>query len=71
MTTIYTILAIAAHHNWEIHQIDIKLNVELKDTIYMRVPPGYLKMQDKGKVLLLLHSLYGLKQAGFEWSEEL
>jgi virulence-associated protein VapD len=24
-----------------------------------------------GKVLLLLRSLYGLKQAGFEWSEEL
>jgi hypothetical protein len=24
MTTIHTVLAIAAHHNWEIHQIDIK-----------------------------------------------
>jgi hypothetical protein len=24
-----------------------------------------------GKVLLLLRSLYGFKQAGFEWSEEL
>jgi hypothetical protein len=35
------------------------------------VPPGYLKVQDEGKVLLLLHSLYGLKQAGFKWSEEL
>jgi hypothetical protein len=37
----------------------------------MRVPPGYLKTEDFGKVLLLLRSLYGLKQAGFEWSEEL
>jgi hypothetical protein len=38
MTTIRTVLAIAAHCDWEIHQIDIKsayLNVELKDTIYM------------------------------------
>jgi hypothetical protein len=35
------------------------------------VPPGYLKVQDEGKVLLLLCSLYGLKQAVFEWSEEL
>jgi hypothetical protein len=35
------------------------------------VPPGYLKTEDFGKVLLLLKSLYGLKQAGFEWSEEL
>jgi hypothetical protein len=74
MTTICTVLAIAAHHDWEIHQIDIKsayLNAELKDTIYMQAPPGYLKVQDEGKVLLLLRSLYGLKQAGFEWSEEL
>jgi hypothetical protein len=37
----------------------------------MRVPPGYLKAQDEGKVLLLLCSLCGIKQAGFEWSEEL
>jgi hypothetical protein len=74
MTTIRTVLAIAAHRDWEIHQIDIKsayLNAELKDTIYMRAPPGYLKAEDEGKVLLLLRSLYGLKQAGFEWSEEL
>jgi hypothetical protein len=74
MTIICTILAIAAHHNWEIHQIDIKsayLDAELKDTIYMQVPLGYLKAQDEEKVLLLLCSLYGLKQAGFEWSEEL
>jgi hypothetical protein len=33
--------------------------------------PGYLKTEDFSKVLLLLRSLYGLKQAGFEWSEEL
>jgi hypothetical protein len=40
MTTIRTILTIAAHRDWEIHQIDIKstyLNAALKDTIYIRV----------------------------------
>jgi hypothetical protein len=37
----------------------------------MQAPPGYLKLGDEGKVLKLLRSLYGLKQAGFEWSEEL
>jgi hypothetical protein len=66
MTTIHTILTIAAHHDWEIHQVDIKsayLNAALKDTIYMQAPPGYLKTEDFGKVLLLLRSLYGLKQA--------
>jgi hypothetical protein len=74
MTTNHTVLTIATHRDWEIHQVDIKsiyLNTALKDTIYMRALPGYLKTEDFGKVLLLLRNLYGLKQAGFEWSEEL
>jgi hypothetical protein len=55
-------------------KIDVKsayLNAQLHDDIYMHAPPGYLKAKDLGKVLKLLRSLYGLKQAGFEWSEEL
>lgn len=32
---------------------------------------GYLKDGDEGKVLKLKRSLPGLKQAGYEWSEEL
>jgi Reverse transcriptase (RNA-dependent DNA polymerase) len=74
MTTICTVLTMAARHNWEIHQVDIKsayLNAELHEDIYMHAPPGYLKPEDKGKVLKLRQSLYGLKQAGYEWSEEL
>jgi len=64
----------ATRQDWEIHQIDVKsayLNATLRDDIYMRPPPGYLKEKDRGKILKLLRSLYGLKQAGFEWSEEL
>lgn len=74
MPTIQTILSMAAQHNWEIHQVDIKsayLNAPLQDNIYMHTPPGYLNPGEEGKVLKLLHSLYRLKQAGFEWSEEL
>jgi len=37
----------------------------------MRAPPGYLKAGDEGKILRLRRSLPGLKQAGFEWTEEL
>jgi len=37
----------------------------------MRAPPGYLKAGDEGKILRLRRSLPGLKQAGFEWAEEL
>jgi hypothetical protein len=74
MSTIRTILTVAAQCDWEIHQVDIKsayLHAEVKENIYMCPPPGYLRPEDKGKVLKLLRSLYGLKQAGFEWSEEL
>jgi len=74
MATIHTVLTMATCQNWEIHQIDVKstyLNNTLWDDIYMCPPPGYLKEKDKGKVLKLLPSLYGLKQAGFEWSKEL
>jgi hypothetical protein len=74
MTTIQTVLSMAAKNDWEIYQVDIKsayLNATLWDDIYMRAPPGYLKPEDERKVLKLLRSLYGLKQAGFEWSEEL
>jgi hypothetical protein len=74
MSTIRTVLTVAAQRDWEIDQVDIKsayLHAKVKEVIYMRPPPGYLRPEDKGKVLKLLRSLYGLKQAGFEWSEEL
>jgi hypothetical protein len=74
MTTICAVLSMAAKLDWEIHQVDIKsayLYAELKEDIYMRPLPGYLKEGDEGKVLKLRRSLPGLKQAGYEWSEEL
>lgn len=74
MSTIRTVLAMAAQNDWEIHQVDIKsayLYAELKEDIYMRAPPGYLKAGQERKVLKLKRSLPGLKQAGYEWSEEL
>lgn len=74
MTTIHTVLAMAAQLDWEIHQVNIKsayLYAELKEDIFMHAPPGYLKDGDEGKVLKLKRSLPGLKQAKYEWSEEL
>ena len=62
------ILALAAIHGWDMQQLDIKgayLNGELKETIFMIQPPEY--DDGTGKVLLLLHSLYGLKQSGRAW----
>ena len=67
-------LAYAAQHGWATHQLDIKsayLNAHLKETIYIRLPPGYLKDGQDGKVGKLNKGLYGLKQAGRAWYLEL
>jgi hypothetical protein len=74
MSTIHTVLTMAAQRDWEIHQVDVKsayLYASLQEEIYMRAPPGYLKEGQQGKVLKLKRSLPGLKQVGFEWAEEL
>ena len=41
--SIWLLLALSAHFNWKIHQMDVKsafLNGELEEEIYIRVPPG-------------------------------
>ena len=66
------ILALATIFGWDMQQMDIKgayLNGELEETIYMMQPPGY--EDGTGAVLLLIHSLYGLKQSGRAWYHKL
>ena len=39
-----TIIALAAEHDWDIHQMDVKatyLNGKLKEEIFMEAPPGF------------------------------
>ncbi|CAL1381811.1 unnamed protein product [Linum trigynum] len=72
MQTVRTLLAVAAMRGWSLIQLDVKnafLHGDLKETIYMECPPGYLKW-DKSKVCLLRRSLYGLKQAPRAWFEK-
>ena len=74
MPTVQVILANAAHQDWEIDHIDMKsayLNAKLKETIYMKPPRGVLKKGQEGKVLKLKKGLYGLKQAGRGWYQEM
>jgi hypothetical protein len=47
------------------------LNAEISDEIYMDPPPGVLAEAESGKVCRLLEGLYGLKQAGREWYNQL
>jgi integrase len=69
MTSIRTVLALAARYDWEIHQVDVKsayLYGELNEdeVIYTKPPPGDIKVCSDDEVLRLLKALYGLKQSG-------
>ena len=60
------LVAIAALHNLQIHQMDVKtafLNGELDEEIYMEQPEEFIIPGQEKKVCKLVKSLYGLKQA--------
>jgi hypothetical protein len=70
--TLRTLLAYAAVHNLKLRQFDVKsayLHGTLNEIIFMNQPPGY--NDNSGRVCLLIRSLYGLKQAGNVWNQEL
>src|ERR1700678_2002459 len=79
LASIRTVLAFAAAEDYETGQIDIKgayLNGKLTEdeVIYMKQPPGYEERGGAGgkvKVLRLVKTLYGLKQAGRRWYQML
>ena len=58
------LVAIAALHNLQIHQMDVKttfFNGELDEEIYMEQPEGFIVPGQEKKVCKLVKSLYGLK----------
>jgi hypothetical protein len=70
--SLHAILAIAAEHNLEVQQMDVKsayLNGELKEEIFMEPPPSF-DVPD-GMVLRLVKAVYGTKQGGRVWYEEI
>jgi hypothetical protein len=69
-----TLLALAAHYDFEVHQIDFEtafLNSELAEEIYMKQPQGFVIPGKENLCLKLKRSLYGLKQAPREWHKTL
>jgi hypothetical protein len=61
-------MALVAHFNLELHQMDVKtafLNGDLLEDIYMLQPEGFI--EDAEKVCKLKKSIYGLKQASRQW----
>lgn len=76
MTSVRHILALAAIQKWELNQLDITnafLHGELHEEVYMTIPPGNpVPSSFKGfnPVCKLIKSLYGLRQAPWEWFDK-
>ena len=68
--TIRTLLALSARKDWHVHHIDIKsafTNPEIDRLMYMEIAPPN---GSRDKVWELNRSVYGLKQAAYEWYNE-
>jgi hypothetical protein len=73
--TMCMMMAIAAHEDLELRQVDVRtafLNGWLKEEAYLRVPAGLdWQLGAAGKVFRLLRAIYGLRQATRAWNERL
>ena len=70
LSTVRTLISIAANHNWKLFQMDVKnafLHGDLQEEVYMEIPPGFRSRETEGKVCRLTKSLYGLKQSPRAW----
>jgi hypothetical protein len=71
LKSIRILLAIAAHYDYEIWQMDVKtvfLNGNLTEDVYMIQPEGFVDPQNSGIVCMLRKSIYGLKQGSRSWN---
>ena len=70
LKSIRILLAIAAHYDYEIWKMDVKitfLNGNLTEEVYMAQPEGFISGSGS-KVCKLQRSIYGLKQAFRSWN---
>ena len=71
LKSIRILLAIAAHYDYEIWQMDVKtafLNGNLEEDIHMEQPEGFAFAKDPNLVCKLKKSIYGLKQSSRSWN---
>jgi Reverse transcriptase (RNA-dependent DNA polymerase) len=70
MNIVRTLISCAVNSGWDLCQLDVKnvfLHGDLKEEVYMEIPPGFQNEQLKGNVCRLKRSLYGLKQSPRAW----
>ena len=68
--TMQCMFALTTLEGWHISGLNVwstYLYGKLDEELYMKFPEGFLPPNMKGKVLRLLHAIYGLKQAGLAW----
>ncbi|KAJ9556961.1 LOW QUALITY PROTEIN: hypothetical protein OSB04_011575 [Centaurea solstitialis] len=71
LKSIRILIAIAAFHDYEIWQIDVKtafLNGKLSEDVYMTQLEGFVQSEHPNRVCKLQKSIYGLKQASRSWN---
>jgi hypothetical protein len=64
--TVKLLIALATQQGWKVHHMDVKsafLNGDLREEVYVQLPPGFVVKGSSGKVLRLNKALYGLRQA--------
>ena len=64
------IIALVAHYDLELHQMDIKtafLNGDLEENVYMAQPKGFVVKGKERMGCRSKKSIYGLKQASRQW----
>ena len=70
LKTVRVLLSLAANLNWLLYQFDVKnafLHGDLKEEVYMDIPPGYMTSSKTEVVCNLQKALYRLKQSPRAW----
>ncbi|CAI7757453.1 unnamed protein product, partial [Closterium sp. NIES-53] len=74
MTTLWVVLHVAAHRDYEPHSLDFStafLQGSLHEEIWLRRPPGFTGTSPPGTQWSLRRPVYGLRQAPQEWHDTL
>ncbi|CAI5977590.1 unnamed protein product [Closterium sp. NIES-64] len=74
MTTLWVLLHVAAHRDYELHSLDFStafLQGSLHEEIWLRRPPGFTGSFPCGTQWSLRRPVYGLRQAPREWHDTL